>query len=258
MKIFWKLFKSSLMKRIREGFAIGYNIIFPVVLIIILGFLVKDNYTDIISSFQYYTVVMLPFCTLFCIITSAYAGKEEAYSGTAVRFLAAPISKGNIVLSKLLSCTFVFTLCNLLVLKVCELIWKLPLYGKFLPVALMLTAETFFSCGLGLFISYGMKNFIVVKNIINLPICILAVIGGSFFPVGTLKSGWQAVFNISPLTWINRSLFQYLYDNSSSGRNLIFRLTVIFLSLGSVISIAAILKFNKEEFLHGDISGNSK
>jgi ABC-2 type transport system permease protein len=259
MGVFWTLFHNSLQKRIRDGFALGYNIIFPITLIVILGSLLKDNYTEIITSYQYYTLVTIPFCTLLSVITAAYAGKDEAYSNTAVRFLSAPIKKSDIVLSKQLACTIVFAICNIIVLEGGNLIWKLPLRGKFFPIIMLLTAETFFACGVGLFIGFGMKNFIIAKNLINIPICLFAILGGSFFPVGSLNAGWQAVLNISPLTWVNKSIFKYLYDdNVVADRNNLLAITVLFLALGIILIIATIIKFRKEEYLDGDLPSYKK
>ncbi|WMJ89917.1 ABC transporter permease [Anaerocolumna sp. MB42-C2] len=259
MGIFWTLFKSNLSKRVRDGFAVGYNIIFPFILIIILGALLKGSYNKIITSYQYYTLVTVPFCILYSIITAAYAGKDEACSNTAARILAAPVKKIEIVLSKLLSCVVVFALCNIIVLLSCSLILRVPIWGKLIPVIILLTAETFFSCGLGLLIGFGMKNFVVVKNIINIPICLFAIMGGSFYPVGSLNRGWQAVFYLSPLTWINKSIFRYLYDVKQRDTvHSMFIITAVFLVLGLIISAAAIIWFKKEEYLNGYLPGYQK
>lgn len=235
MSVFLTLFKSSLGRRIRDGFAIGYNLVFPLLLIILLGFLTKDNYTEIINSFQYYTLVTIPFCTLFCIITSAYGGKEDAAFGTAVRLIQAPINRWHIIISKLLADTVVFSFCNALVLTVCYFIFSLPLSGRFTAVILLFTAETFLACGFGLLLGLGIKNFIVVKNLINLPICIFAVLGGSFFPIGSLKPFWETILYLSPLTWVNRSIFRYLYDGEVYG-NQLYRLAFIFFAAGFVFA----------------------
>ena len=257
MSVFLTLFKSSLGRRIRDGFAIGYNVVFPLVLIILLGFLTKNNYTEIINSFQYYTLVTIPFCTLFGIITSAYGGKEDAAFGTAVRLIQAPINRWHIILSKLLADTVVFSLCNALVLTVCYFIFRLPLSGRFTAVILLYTAETFLACGFGLLLGLGIKNFIVVKNLINLPICIFAVLGGSFFPIGSLKPFWQTLLYLSPLTWMNRSIFRYLYDGEVY-RNQLYRLSFVFFAAGFVICLVAVIHFKKEEFLNGNIPGYKK
>ena len=257
MSVFLTLFKSSLGRRIRDGFAIGYNIVFPLILIILLGLLTKDNYAEIINSFQYYTLVTIPFCTLFCIITSAYGGKEDAAFGTAVRLIQAPINRWYIIVSKLLADTMVFSFCNVLVLTICYLIFNLPLGGRFTAVILLLTAETFLACGFGLLLGLGIKNFIIVKNLINLPICMFAVLGGSFFPIGSLNPFWQTILNLSPLTWVNRSIFRYLYDGEVY-RNQLYRLTFAFFAAGLVFFLTAVFHFKKEEFLNGNLPGYKK
>lgn len=257
MGVFLTLFTNSLRRRIRDGFAIGYNIVFPLTLIIILGYLTKDNYTGMISSFQYYTLVTIPFCILFCIITSAYGGKEDAAFGTAVRLIQAPINRWHIIASKLLADTMVFSICNVLVFTVGYLIFRLPLGGRFMAVILLFTAETFLACGFGLLLGLGIKNFIIVKNLINFPICIFAVLGGSFFPIGSFKPFWQTILYLSPLTWVNRSIFRYLYDGEVY-RYQLYQLTFTLIAAGFIFSLAAVYYFKKEEFLNGNIPGYKK
>ena len=85
MSILKVLISFQAGRRIKDGFTIGYNIIFPTLLISILGMLTKNQFGDVITSYQYYTIVIIPFCACMALITAAYAGKEEAYAKTAVQ-----------------------------------------------------------------------------------------------------------------------------------------------------------------------------
>lgn len=250
-RLFWFDFK----KRIKSGFTIGYNIIFPIVMIMILGTLLSGSFTKKLTGYEYYSLVMIPFCCTMAMITSAYAGKEETYAKTAIRYLIAPISEKQIFGAKLLSCTITFSICNMLVLIVSKLLWKVHLEGRFLKLAAILTAEAFCVCAIGLFIGLGMKNFITIKNIINLPISIFAILGGSFFPIGTMNPSFKFIINLSPLTWINRSIFLSIYDFSDAT---LFITAAALTLIGILFTIFGIQSFKKEEFLNGDLSGYKK
>ena len=85
-----------------DGFALGYNVVFPIIMILLLGTLCKGVYKGEISSFQYYAIVVIPFSTLMGIVTAAYAGKDDAYAKVAQRVMVSPITKEAIVMSKVI------------------------------------------------------------------------------------------------------------------------------------------------------------
>ncbi|WP_455716042.1 ABC transporter permease [Anaerosporobacter sp.] len=239
-------------RRIKDGFSVGYNIVFPMVLTLILGVLTRNQFDDVITSYQYYTVVMIPFCACMALITAAYAGKDEAYTKTAVRFVMAPISERQIVLSKIFSCTIVFSTCNCFTFVVCGCIWKLPKKVEWILICLLLVAMSFCVATIGVFIGIGMKNFLFVKNLVNLPIALCAVAAGVFYPFGTSNPLVQDILNLSPLTHVNSYLFAILFDHMKSG---VYLLILIHVVIGVFVSILAVKTFKKEVFLHGDLSG---
>lgn len=255
MYILWKLFVGDIKRRSRDSFLIGYNIIFPMVMLLLLGYLTSGSYGGSFTGYQYYSVVMLPFCIALAIISAAYAGKDEAYRKTAIRFLFTPIHKAHIVLAKLLSLTIVISCCNLIVMLCSLFLFRLPIGNKLVPIFLLLAAETFAVCALGLLIGFGMKNFIIIKNLMNLPIMLAAILAGVFYPFGTMKAEVAFAISLSPLTWLNRSLFLYIYDNRIS---LLWRITLICVFVGIVFTIVAIILFKKEEYIHGDLPGYEK
>ena len=93
MTPFIALFMANLKRRVTDGFAVGYNVIFPLLMIWLMGLLCKGIYqTEMITSYQYYGVVTVPFCIFLSMITAVYAGKDDAYANTADRILVAPVS----------------------------------------------------------------------------------------------------------------------------------------------------------------------
>lgn len=255
MKEFLNLLGHDLKRRRKDSFIIGYQIIFPIVMIVLLGYLSSESYGSRFTGYHYYSVVMLPFCIAMAIITTAYAAKEDAYKKTAVRLLIAPVSNRHIVLARLISCTIVISICNLLVFGFALLMFKLPATGNLISVMIMLTAETFMICAIGLLIGFGMKNFIVIKNLLNIPVFLAAVLGGSLFPIGTLNHGWRLIMEISPLTWINRGMFLCIYDKNMM---ILWRSTIVLVCMGMVFTVLAVRLFKKEEFIHGDMPGYEK
>lgn len=252
MNVLFSMVIADLKRRAKDGFVLGYNVIFPVVMILLLGYLTSAGYGKDFTGYQYYSVVMLPFCIAMSMITAAYAGKDEAYKKTAIRFLFSPVSKAFIVLSKLFSCIIIISICNLLVLLFCMMAFHLPVSLSIVSIFVLLSAETLAVCTIGLFIGFGMKNFILIKNVLNIPIVLAAILGGAFYPIGTLNPSFEAVLRLSPLTWINRGMFLAIYDNNST---VLWITSTVLVIVGILFAILTVQLFKKEEFIHGDLPG---
>lgn len=242
-------------RRMTDGFATGYNMVFPILMIWLLGFLCKNMFSGEITGYQYYAVVLPPYCILMAVITAAYAGKDDAYAKTAERVLAAPVSKWVIVITKVIAETLVFTACTYLVLAGSVIIWKLPIGDSLLYLCLLYFSVSLLTAAVGTYIGLGMKNFLAVKNLINLPLGIFAIAGGCFFRIGTLSPTGQLLLNLSPLTWINRSIFLTLYDANHTpvlGCSLCLGL------IGAGFTVLAAMTFKKEEYCNGELPSYEK
>ncbi|MDU6483626.1 MAG: ABC transporter permease, partial [Paeniclostridium sordellii] len=65
MHEFKVLLRLGMKKRIKDSFLIGYGVTFPLMLIIILGYMATNYYSKEggITSYYYYSMVTIPFCT---------------------------------------------------------------------------------------------------------------------------------------------------------------------------------------------------
>lgn len=254
MREFIALLKLNLRHRLTDGFAVGYNIIFPAIMIGLLGVLTRNLNHGSISSYAYYTVVTIPFCIVMAVITAAYAAKDDAYASTAERVLLTPVSIPSLVLVKIVSCTLVFFLCSIVTYTIFAVILGLGLRHAG-AIAVLYLSLSFAVSAVGSFIGFGMKNFMTIKNIINLPICLFAIAGGVFFPLGTFHRVGKIVLNMSPFTWINRSLFLMLYDERINSAVITGIVTIM---TGLVFTVLAIATFKKGAYCDGCISGYEK
>lgn len=254
MTAFGAMLRMNLKRRACDGFAVGYNLIFPMVVIVLLGFLCQKISYGGISSFQYYTVVIIPFCILMAVTTAAYAGKDDAYAKTAQRVLLTPISHRAIVWSKIISCTLVIFLCSIIVYAGASLLFGIGFQGIWW-VTILHVCLAFFVSAVGTFIGLGMKNFLVVKNVMNLPILLCAIFGGTFFKINTVNPVVNILMRLSPIGWVNRSLFLALYEKNSS----LLILVVFLLAIAGLIGAALAVKmFKKGEYMNGSLPGYEK
>lgn len=245
MNGFLPILSINLSKRFKEGYALGYNVIFPLILIGLLGLMSKSTSHGGITSYQYYHVVIIPFCILMSVVTAAYSGKDDAFANTAKRVLLTPIGIPALIIGKVTACTIVITVCSF---------FTYLFLGLFIPVditksgyvLLIFLSLTFLSCAVGCLIGLSTRRFILLKNIMNIPICILGIFGGCFF---SFYQDW------SLMTWVNRSIFLCFYDNQPT---LLIGLSGLFFLIGIFVVVLAIRFFKKEEYYVGSLPGYEK
>lgn len=255
MRMVWKLMLFDGKRRIRDFFSIGYNFLFPIIMGLLLGYLFSNTYGRGFTSYQYYAVVTVPFCVMMSVTTAAYAAKDEAYQKTAVRFLLSPVANGEIVLGKLFSCTAVMGMYSVAAAGILMFVLKVPVRGHIGEVILLIGAEAFAACAVGLLIGYACRNFLLLKNVLNIPIALAAIIGGSFYPIGSLNSRISWIFRLSPMTYVNEALFRCLYEDDGA-----FLLKTVggCIVVGMIGMVLAVLLFSREEYRNGELPGYEK
>jgi ABC-2 type transport system permease protein len=248
MDKFIMLFNFGMKRRIKDSFIIGYGIIMPLFMIVILGYMASNYYTgeNGISSYYYYVLVTTPLCTFLNAVTLIYVAREESTYKCGERFIIAPISKSSIVLSKIIPSTISISIFNVILIGICKVLFKVNFRGRFLEIIVLLAILAFMSCAMGTCIGLCTKDFMSVKNIISTPILMMGVLGGSFFPIGSLGKVMETISYISPVTWINKGIFVMLNDNSMKIYNISLILTLF---IGILFTLASIKKFKKEAFL---------
>lgn len=249
MKNFVQLYSMYVQRCIKDSFTIGYSVVFPLLMIGLLGWIRKGSFSNGVTSFQYYSVTMIPFVICCELITAAYQGQEEGRLKVAQRFLIAPISVKSLIFSKWCAGVTALSICHGFVYLTVKLVFQVSFGGKGLVIYLVSIELTAFIYALGLWLGLGMKNFLLIKNLVNLPIIVFAVLGGCFYPFGSLHSFVAGLIQLSPLTWINRASFLSMFDKENE---LIIRvLSILFIGVLAVL-YQAMMRFKKEGFLYGE------
>ncbi|MCB2361455.1 ABC transporter permease [Clostridium estertheticum] len=248
MSGFKVLFNMGMKRRLKDSFLIGYGTIFPLFLIAILGYMASNYYSgkNGITSYYYYSMVIIPFCTFLSSVTLVYITREESMHKCGERFIIAPISKTAIVLSKIIPSTIAMMFYNLILMLICKYIFSVNYNNNFLQIFILFSILGLMSCAIGTFIGVSTKDFMQVKNFISTPILIMALLGGTFFPIGSLGKVIEIISYISPLTWINKGIFLMNNDHSTK---MYFIATGVILALGIIFTFGSIKKFRKESFL---------
>lgn len=248
MKGFNILLSYGFKRRIKDSFVIIFNVVYPIVLIMLLAYLATNYFKgdSSVTSSYYYVIVLIPFFIFTNMITAAYAAKDENINKTSYRFLIAPIDNAAIVLSKIISITVVSWGCNIVLLVIVRLLLKVNLGSSAMMILLLFLVENFMAAAIGIFLGVTIKNFNTIQGVLNIPIAVFGILGGSFFPVGSMGSTFEKVSYISPFTWFNRGIISSVYDKDQT---ILLYSIISTLAVGILFSIAATLSFKKEEFL---------
>lgn len=246
MHNFSPLFILGIKRRCKDFFILFYSTVFPLVTIAVLGYLTSKSYGKEFTSYEYYSITVIPFCLFMGITSVAYASTDEKRMKTAYRFVTAPISKKSLILSKFFSCIFALGLCSIVVMVLSSMFFQLPIGSYALQITVLLLCESVAITGLGLFFGLASKNFATIQNYLNLPIMLFGFLSGAFFPVNSLNPVLSFLINLSPITWINRAIMYCLYMSDST--ILLLTSSILFI-VGSLFVLLTIKYFKKEAFI---------
>lgn len=212
---FIKILRFDFFNIVRNPTLLFSNTVFPLLLIAIMGFVTKSDFDNpIVSSYDYFGVNMIIFCTMLIAMTASNTFMEEKVKRGNIRIVYSPISKTSIYFSKLLS-TYIFgTICFSTIIIVAQTIFHLNLGGVNLPYFLLLiNALTLFGCCFGTMFCCIFKNEEQANGIMQIPVAFFVFFGGVFFGVHRLGSTINSISHFSPLYWVSESSFRLIYDN---------------------------------------------
>lgn len=183
----------------------------------------ENNYVKISSlkgnrqpgSMDYYAVTMLTLMMLYAAMNGVYAIRNERTANTASRLLGSPVGRYEVLAGKTVG-ALVVTLLQALVLIIFSRFVLKSYWGDHLTaVFLLVAAEVVMSVSLGIGLAFVL-NGNTVKAVLNVGIPLVAFLGGAYTPIDANDSSLLTLTNLSPLKWINRSIFEVIYSNDFS------------------------------------------
>lgn len=235
--------KEDFINLIKNPMWIFYATLFPILLVVILGFLGKDSYGNGATAYDYYGITLMIYSILTSGMTSANSFMEERIKKPNLRIIYAPSSVSSIYLSKILSSfvfSFMFHLFDILVLFL-----LFHIYISAIPELLILFILTeIFSSALGVMCCCIFKTEAMANQILSLIINLFGVLGGLLFPMEGFGNIVRNISYLSPAKWLVKTAFSMIYDNDFS----LFYLSVLLLTLLIAATFAVCHKtFNKED-----------
>ena len=90
MRRFFSVFKMDLRNLFKNPVLVGYNTVFAVLLILIMGFLTSGNYAAPKEAYQYYAVTMLIYGILNGAMTASNCFLERDIKRPNLRIIYSP------------------------------------------------------------------------------------------------------------------------------------------------------------------------
>lgn len=214
---FWQVFKRDFLNLFFNPMWVFFTAAFPLLLVLILGFLNSGSYGASVTSYDYYGISILIYAVLNTSMTAANSFMEERIKKGNMRIIYSPLPKSFIYLAKI-AAAFVFSaFCHLVVIVLLLFILKVNFGGHHITsIMLILIVLEFFASALGVLFCCIFKSENLANQLLSIAITILALLGGLFFRLDGLGPVMEKISFISPLKWVATGIFMIIYDGDFS------------------------------------------
>lgn len=165
-------------------------------------------------SMDYYAVSMLTLILMYSALTGLYSILDEVK--TMDRVFCSPVNKNVILAGKLIG-YMLFSAVQIMFLIVFSKYVFNAYWGAHIGIILLIAlAESIMTMSFGMAMAFLIKDHNSSRSIVNLVIVVMGFLGGAYFPIDNIGKALQQVSSISPIKWINNSIFQIIYSNDYS------------------------------------------
>ena len=221
----------------------------------IINSLISDNNSDYStikslnnetqpSSLDYYTIAEIALIIMYAGMTGLFGIASEKNLRTRDRILISPVRKYEYLIGKTIGGVIGTILQIAIVVLISKYVLKANWGNDIFTVLLIFISQIVMAISIGVGLGFIFNNENVASGILNFMIPIMVFLGGSYMPVdGVGSKTFQAITYLSPVRWVNRSVFDVIYNNNYSKVS-----TAILINLGIAVVFLAIssLFFRKE------------
>jgi len=216
MRCFFTVLKMDLRNLFRNPVLIGYNTVFALLLILIMGFLTSGDYASGKDAFQYYLVTMLIYGMLSGAMTATNCFMERDIRRPNLRIIFSPAGSFSVYFSKTLaSFLFDYTMHLLLLALLCPLL-HVTLGAQPLYFLLLMAPVEFTAASLGTFFCCLLHTEEAASTLLSMTISLLCILGGTFFSLNGMGRILSMLSSFSPVKWLNDAFFALCCDNSQA------------------------------------------
>ncbi|MCC3377451.1 ABC transporter permease [Cohnella sp. REN36] len=164
------------------------------------------------GSIDYYAVAMTTMIAMYGAMSASTLIRGERSRNTAIRLSAAPVSKAEIFVGKIIGSLFTNLACVLAVVLFSKYAFKADWGYHMGMVILVLLSEVLLAVAIGLGLSYLFKGE-TARSIVMIFTQLASFLGGAYFPIGQDESFMGWISDFSPLRWANVAINKIIYSN---------------------------------------------
>ncbi|TCK92643.1 ABC-2 type transport system permease protein [Natranaerovirga hydrolytica] len=217
MYCFYQILKRDFLNLFTHLMWIFFSFFYPLLLVVILGYLMSGSYGDTVTSYDYYGITIIVYSVFNTAMTAANSFMEERIKKGNMRIIYVPIPKMYVYLSKIMA-SFAFSfLWHLGVMWVLGAMWHVNYGGSAMGyLIIILFVLELFAAILGVLFCCIFKSEHIANQLLSIVITVFAMLGGLFFRIGGLGEVFQKISDLSPLKWVTAYIFQIIYDGNLS------------------------------------------
>ena len=245
---FISLFKRDLVNIVLNPMLLFYNTVFPMLMILALGFLNRGNYGNTgIDSYDYYGITILLYIVLNVSTSSANSFMEKSLKTTNMRVMFTPVRLSFIYLSKI-AATFVFTsACFSVMMLLANKVLGVDYGGRNAGLVLCLVLLfNLFSSAAGVMMCCIFKSEEATNKILSLVNMLLALFGGLFFQLDGLGRAAAVISRVSPVKWVLDGILRIVYDGDTAS---FLPISAAFILLSLAMLMLCRLTFRTEDYV---------
>ena len=220
-----------------------YAVFFPLLLIIILGYLTRFDYGTRIQSYDYYGVTLIVFSIFNTGTIAANSFMEDKIKMGNMRIVFSPVHSSWIYISKIIASAIFDFICHLFVIGILVYCFQFHLGKNPGWLLLLMLVGEFFGAAVGVCLCCVLKSESVCNQILSLIIQLAATLGGVFFSLDRFGDIFMKLSYISPIKWMIQSCFLCIYDH---------QLTPVYLCIMSLIVGIGICLMICQKTWHGE------
>ena len=245
--------RAGVVESILSTYVQEFNVIIDVCKVNpgIINSLIRDNnnnYSTIISvnkssqpsSLDYYTIAEIALIIMYAGMAGLFGIASEKNSKTRDRILISPVRKYEFLIGKTIGGVIGTILQIAIVILFSKYVLKANWGNDIFTVLLIFISQIIMAISIGVGLGFIFKNENVANGILNFMIPVIVFLGGSYMPVdGFGSKTFQAITYLSPVRWVNRSIFDVIYNNDYSkvpfAILINLGIAVIFLAISSLL-----------------------
>ncbi|WP_442602258.1 ABC transporter permease [Paenibacillus sp. KN14-4R] len=192
------------------------------------------------GAMDYYAIAMTSMITLYGAMFALHLLRGERAAHTADRLIAAPISKAQIFIGKIIGALVIQSLYVIILILFSKYVFHANWGDHVGLVTLVLITQVLLAISCGIGVSYMAKSTGSARSIISTAIQIFSVLGGAYFIFDTSDQIVNIITHLSPITWVRIAVTKIIYTGDLSaaipaiGFNIAVAVIMILISIVSM------------------------